>query len=289
MKSSSCLLLFVMAVAPALPAADLKPETIGAWERYVQSADAAMQTRLQPGHPFLWIDEIAGRRARLRAGEIVVAQVGEHNPKKVPSGLIHHWIGAAFFPNATADDVFSVVRDYGRYREVYNPTVINARAIRQTADLDRYSMLLMNKSLFLKTALDSEYESSYCSVGSHKWYSLATAIHIHEVEDYGQADERILPPDEGSGYIWRLHSISRYDEADGGVYVEVEAMALSRDIPAAVRWVVDPIVRRVSKGAILTSLRQTLDAVDSSRQTASRGTAISPSPALGFLPLSSRH
>lgn len=289
MKSAGWLLLFGLAAAPALLAADLKPETIGAWERYVQSADAAMQARLQPGHPFLWIDEAPGRRARLRAGELLAAQVGEHNPKKVPNGLIHHWMGAAFFPNATTEDVFSVIRDYDRYRDVYNPTVVKARAIRQTADLDRYSMLLMNKSLFLKTALDSEYESSYRSAGTHRWYSMATAIHIHEVEDYGQADERTLPQNEGSGYIWRLHSISRFEEADGGVYVEVEAMALSRDIPVAVRWVVDPIVRRVSKGAILTSLRQTLDAVDSSRQTASRGPAISPSPAVGFVPLSSRH
>lgn len=289
MKPSGWLLLFGLAIAPALSAADLKPETIEAWERYVETADTAMQARLQQGHPFLWIDESTGRRARLRAGDILAMQVGEHNPKKVPSGLIHHWMGAAFFPGASADDVFGVIRDYDRYQDVYNPTVLRSRAIRQTTGLDRYSMLLMNKSLFLKTALDSEYLSSYCSAGSHKWYSFATAIHIHEVEDYGQSDQRTLPPDEGSGYIWRLHSISRYEEADGGVYVEVEAMALSRDIPAAVRWVVDPIVRRVSRGAILTSLRQTLDAVDSSRQTASRGSAITPRLGFGFLPPSSRH
>ena len=44
--------------------------------------------------------------------------------------------------------------------------------------------------------------------------------------------------------------------SDGGVYVEMETMALSRDIPAALRWMVDPIVQRVAKSAMTTSLRQ---------------------------------
>ena len=39
---------------------------------------------------------------------------------------------------------------------------------------------------------------------------------------------------------------STYEAVDGGVYVETEAMELSRDIPAARRWMVGPIVRRVA-------------------------------------------
>jgi hypothetical protein len=279
---------FGLLVVSSLHAAELKPETLKEWERYVQSADASMQARLHAGHPFLWIDEAPGRRRQVQAGQILVAGMGDHNPKKVSSGLIHHWMGAAFFPNAKVDDVLGVIRDYGRYKDYYNPTVIDSHTIRQTPAEDRFSVMLMNKSILLKTALESEYESSYCSAGEHKWYSTATAVHIQEVEDYGQADQKKLPPDEGSGYVWRLHSITRYQEADGGVYVEVEAMALSRDIPVALRWVVDPIVRRVSKGAILTSLRQTLDAVNSSGQVASGRIPVSPSVASGFLESSPR-
>ncbi len=52
----------------------------------------------------------------------------------------------------------------------------------------------------------------------------------------------------------------RFEERDGGVYVEVEAIALSRDIPAAVRWMVDPIVKRVSRSSVATSLKQTQEA-----------------------------
>ena len=36
---------------------------------------------------------------------------------------------------------------------------------------------------------------------------------------------------------------------------------MSRDIPIAVRWLVNPIVRRVSRNSMLISLQQTKEAV----------------------------
>ncbi len=272
-----------------LHAAELKPETLAAWDQYVQSADAAMQARLRPGHLFLWTDEAPDRRRQLRGGEILVISAGEHNPKKVPSGLIHHWIGAAFIPNTKLDNVLGVVRDYARYKDYYNPSVIDSRTIRQAPEADRFSTLLMNKAMFLKIALENECESSYAQAGPGRWYSIATTVRVQEIEDYGQASEHKLPSGEGSGYIWRLHAITRYEEGDGGVYMEIEAIALSRDIPAAMRWAVDPIVRRVSKGSLVTSLRQTQDAVGSSGQVATGRRDAIPSLASGFLKSSSQH
>ena len=43
--------------------------------------------------------------------------------------------------------------------------------------------------------------------------------------------------------------------------IELEAIVLSRDIPGAMRFVVDPIVRCVSRNALLTSVLQTEEAV----------------------------
>jgi hypothetical protein len=67
----------------------------------------------------------------------------------------------------------------------------------------------------------------------------------------------------GDGRSWktRLFGITRYVERDGGVHIELEAIGLSRDIPASLRWLVEPVVRRVSRGSLLTSLQQTENAV----------------------------
>jgi hypothetical protein len=277
------LLVLSMTVVSTLHAAELRQETICKWDEYIRSADAAMQLRLQPGHPFLWIDEAPDRRRQLRGGEILVNSVGASSMKRVPNGLIHHWMGAAFFPNAKLDDVLGVVRNYAHYKDYYNPNVIDARSIQQTAAADRFSMLLMNKAFFMKTALEGEYQSSYAAAGSHRLYGVATAVRLQEVADYGEASEHRLPANEGSGYIWRMHSITRFEEADGGVYVEIETMALSRDIPAGLRWMVDPIVRRVAKGAMTTSLRQTEDAVSSPSRVAAAPSLSVSAPVAGFV------
>jgi hypothetical protein len=61
-------------------------------------------------------------------------------------------------------------------------------------------------------------------------------------------------------------SITRLEERDGGVYAELEAYALSRDIPAAFRLIVSPIVRRVSRDSLAVSLHQTKVAIDAKRK-----------------------
>ena len=84
------------------------------------------------------------------------------------------------------------------------------------------------------------------------------------VVHHGSAYQIPLPEDQGTGLIWRLSSITRLEERDGGVYAELEAIALSRDIPAAFRLFVTPIVRRVSRDSLATSLHQTKAAIDDS-------------------------
>jgi hypothetical protein len=258
--------LFVLLFALTANAAELQPQTVKAWDEYVQAADARMQQRLRPGAHFLWIDEQPDRSDDVRKGEILVSPLGQHNPRKVPLGLIHDWIGAVFIPNARISEVLSVVRDYDDYKQFYRPSVIHAKADRTEGIKDRFSLLLMNKELFLQAALAGEYESEYFQVDEHRYYSLVHTIRVREIQHYGEPGARSLPEGQGSGLIWRLSSITRFDERDGGVYVEVEAIALSRDIPISLRWLVNPIVRRVSRDSLTTSLRETLNAVQSTAE-----------------------
>src|SRR6202035_2425896 len=116
------ILLITLALPAAVNAASLEPATLKAWEEYVESANGRMEQRLSPGSVFLWVDEDSERLEKVRAGQIVVSPVGPQSPKKVPSGLIHDWMGAAFIADVTLQDVLQVVRDYGRYKEIYLPT-----------------------------------------------------------------------------------------------------------------------------------------------------------------------
>jgi len=247
---------------PSTGAATLKPETKAAWDAYLQAASVAMQARLQPGAHFLWLDDEPERAEAIRTRGPYIAPVGRHIPKKVPSGLIHDWLGVGFIPNVKIEDILKIVRDYDRYKEVYRPGVIDSISHGTDGVKDLFSMRLVNKSAIAKTALDTDCEASYFRVDDRRWYGVSNTTHIQEVDKFGTPQQRTLPEDQGTGLIWKLSSFTRLEERDGGVYAELEAIALSRDIPAAFRLFVTPIVRRVSRDSLATSLHQTRVAVD---------------------------
>ena len=64
---------FLLAPAASL-GAELKEETLNAWDAYIQKANLEMGDRLHG--PFLWVEEVPDRMQRVRAGDILVWSVG---------------------------------------------------------------------------------------------------------------------------------------------------------------------------------------------------------------------
>jgi hypothetical protein len=246
--------------ATAAQAATLALETKAAWDEYLRKADADLRERTRAGGSFLWSRENTESDARVRRGEIVVAPAPGQNPKRVAGGLIHHWMGAMFVPGLRLGNVLQITRDYDRYKEFYRPFVIDSKSVECNDVEDRFSIRLMNKALYLKMAVDADYHSKTVRLDERRLYSVSKSTRVQEIEEYGQPGERRIPEGEGGGYIWSLCSISRLEERDGGVYVEVEALALSRDIPAMLRLMMEPVVRRMSRNSLATALRQTEEA-----------------------------
>jgi hypothetical protein len=255
-------------------AASLEPRTLQAWEQYVKSATTQWEHRARPGQTYLWIDEVPDRLAKVKAGEIVVSPVGPHNPKRVPSGLIHHWIGAVFIPDAGLNDAQRVLRGYERYKDLFQRGVVDSRVITARESSDCFSLILMNKSFFAKLALDADYRSEYIRLDDHRAYSISRTTRVQEIEDYRSPSEYKLNEGEGRGLLWILFSIVRYVERDGGVYIQVEAIGLSRDIPDSARWFVEPIIRGVTRQSLRTSLQQTERAVHASRIVLANGKTV---------------
>ncbi len=234
-----------------------------AWQEYVQSVTKKLQAPFNPASHFLKIDQDQDSLRNVRRGEVLVTPGTSQGVQKVPSGLIHDLVGTAFIANVTLGDVVSVLRDYDRYENFYRPTVVHSRTLETGEKDDRFSMVLMNQALFLKAALDSDYRCAYVRVSDRRWYSISESTRIQEIENYGVSGQRALPEGEGSGFLWRVFTITRLEERDGGVYIELEAIALSRDIPTSLRWIVEPIVRRISRNSLTVSLTQTETAVRS--------------------------
>jgi len=262
---SLLLALLLIPVARPLHAAELQADTLTAWNAYLQNADLRVQERAAGLQPFLWVDESPDRAARVRHGEVVVAPVVGHGAEVVPHGLIHDWIGAIFIPGATRDSLSTVVRDYDNYRRMYRPVVTSSRTLACTENSQEFQMVWQRKVLFVSAAMQGDYEAHDVILDAGRAYNIAEAVEIREIEEYGHPGERLLPPDTGSGFIWRIRSVARYEERDGGVYLELEAAALTRDIPASLAWMVKPVINHLSINSLTTTLRQTRDAVIASQ------------------------
>ncbi|MGA3237551.1 MAG: hypothetical protein ABSG03_14740 [Bryobacteraceae bacterium] len=262
--------LLVAGFPGLLSAIELQPDTLKAWDDYIRNADSHMQSRLDGRRPFLWTDEASDRGARLRQGEILVVPINGHGAQSVANGLIHDWLGAAFIPNATIEGLLAVVHDYGRYKEFYGPVVADSKVLACSETDQRFSMVWQHRVLFVDAAIEGQYQASDFALDAQHGYNIANTTQLREIESYGKSGEYLLPPGQGSGFIWRLHSIARYEQRDGGVYLELEAIALTRTIPSSLRWVVTPVVNHLSINSLMTSLRQTRDAVVSLPQSPER-------------------
>jgi hypothetical protein len=87
-----------------------------------------------------------------------------------------------------------------------------------------------------------------------RWYSRSSTSRIAEVENAGKPSERELPPGHDHGFLWRLNSYWRFEERDGGVYVECEAVSLTRDVPAGLGWLINPIIRSLPRQSLENTL-----------------------------------
>lgn len=260
-----CLLLGVLAASllatPVRSArSKLRDETLAGWNNYVDLVRMRTEMHVKQS-PFLWISEVPPRRAEVRSGNIPVWRQGTDSPTRVPYGLIHDWMGAVFIPKATISDVLAVARDYDRYTEIYKPAVIEARQIRTTGLDDIFSMTLMHRVFFVTAAVKGEYETQYVRVDANHWYSISRSTRLQAIQHLYQPDMQVLPADQGPGYIWRLSSFTKFEQSDEGVYLEMEALGLSRDIPFIFRWLVEPIVESLPKDSLYRTLEETRSAV----------------------------
>jgi hypothetical protein len=255
-------------------AAELNQETLAAWEDYLTTVKSRMQGRLTGESSFLWADEGPRRKQYLNSGEIVISPLANIHPLSVPHGLIHHWVGAVFIPGATIEDLAAVLNDYGSYNQIYRPRLVKAELLASTDDGQKFSILWVQRLLLLTAAFYTELNSQYFALNGRQGYMTFSTTCVQQIENYGEKDERRLAPDEGSGYLWRLVSFARFKESDGGLYLELEVIGLSKDVPGSLRLLLKPVIDRVPRQALATALDQTREAIRS--QATTRASALLP-------------
>lgn len=246
--------------------ADLQPKTLAAWERYVRLTEQRVATELQDEERFLAIDFLHASppqpvRPLLKKGQVHIQKLktldggGQEIP--VDDGMIHHWIGAIFVPQVNLEELIRWVQDYDHHQE-YFQEVEQSKLLERNGPEFKIFFRLRRKKII--TVFYGTYHTViYRYHDARRVSSHSVTTKIAELDNPGTASETEKPVGKDSGFLWRLNSFWRFQEAEGGVFVECESLSLSRSIPWALSWLIKGYVESVPRESLestMTSIRR---------------------------------
>lgn len=268
MRSFAALLTMMLLLSAPTYGTELKQQTTEAFDRYVRLTDQQIQGHETNHGPFLWLDALPAERravalADLRAGKVVIERLETlDNGKRleIPGGMIHHWIGTVFIPGATLAQTLALEQDYDHHQEYFRPDVIRSKILRRQGN-DFLVLLRFHKKKIITSVLDTDHEVYYSTMDATHASSRSRTTRVQEVENAGEPDEHLEPEGHDRGLLWRMNTYWKFEERDGGTYVESQSISLTRDIPTGLGWMVGPFVNSIPRESLTFTLATTRSGV----------------------------
>jgi len=252
-------------MVPTVKMGRLNPKTVEAFDAYIRNAETEMERGLRGSGLFLWSQQTPERAQAVDKGQVVAQFWSGKGPVNVPNGLIHDWIAAAFIPGSNMEELLAVMQEYDKHKNTYKPEVIDSKLISRDGNDFRVYLRLLKKKI-ITVVLDTDHKVHYFPLNGIRWGCHSYTTRIAEVENAGSPDERVLEPDNGYGFLWRLYSYWRLEERNDGVVVECRAISLTRDMPFGLGWAIEPIIEKLPKESLIHTLEATRQALRAKRE-----------------------
>ena len=243
------------------------PAAASAFQAYAQQVESRLARQHQAGDSFLVLanPDPANEATRLRNGELMrsgVLSIEQLTPAhaELSGSLLHHWRGTAFVPGATAADFERLMQNINAYPQHFSPQVLEARLVAQNGDRMQAWMRVRQQHV-VPVVLDTTYDITHGRLDDQHGYSTSRSTQVAEIYGAGTNAERALNVDEEHGFLWRLNTYWSYEEKDGGLYLQVEAVSLTRSIPHGLGWVIRPYIESIPRDSLEFTLRSTCDAL----------------------------
>ncbi len=262
-------LVLVEPLAAAAAPVELKRETVQAFGTYIRLTEVRMERELADGKNFLGPDSLPAAQRRqvyegLRAGEVFIKERQTRDADgreiEIPNGMVHHWMGVVFLPGVRLERVLQLAQDFDHAEQYFGPDVQESKLLAREGDRFRIWMRLRRKKI-VTVVVHTTQEAVFRRISPVRALSRGEALRIVEVENPDTPEEKEKPVGNDRGFLWRMNTYWRYEEKDGGTYVQLEAIALSRQIPLVLRWFVAPLVKSAAREYlthILGSFRRAL-------------------------------
>jgi hypothetical protein len=253
------LLIWLLIVAPG-PAGlcEAPVAATAAFNAYIARVEARLAEQHRSENGFVATvgsnDSVA---ARLRKGELIIEKL-TRGGEELPGAMLHDWRGTAFVGGATVADFERLMKNFEAYSQQFSPQVMQARILTPERDGSHLTVLMrVRQHHVITVVMDTTYDVTFGRFDAQHAYSISRSTRISEIGSPGTAKERALGGSEEHGFLWRLNTYWSCEERDGGLYMQIESVSLTRSIPAGLGWIVRPFVESVPR----ESLEFTLHAV----------------------------
>ena len=136
------------------------------------------------------------------------------------------------------------------------PAELRAKLLAQQKDHLQATMRVRQRHV-LTVVMDTTYDIVYGRLDAQHGYSISRSTQISEIDSPGTAGEHALSPSQAHGFLWRLNTYWSYEERDGGLYLQIESVSLTRSIPLGLGWAIQPFIESVPRESLEFTLRST--------------------------------
>lgn len=249
----------VLIAAPGWVAGEAAPAAISGFDSYIREVESRLVQQHRSKNGFL-VPTAPQNEARLRRGELIIERLTPAEGRSLPGAMLHHWRGTAFAPGARIGDFERVMKDLNDYPRYFAPQVTQARVLAQHGSLIQASMRVKQRHV-ITVVMDTNYDIAFENLDALHGYSISRSTRIAEISGAGTERERALSTSEEHGFLWRLNTYWTFEERDGGLYMQIESVSLTRSIPTGLGWAVGPFVESVPRESLEFTLRAARQAV----------------------------
>jgi len=231
------------------------PTALATFNAYTQSIESRLATQHRSPTNFLSVNADAATLARLHSGQIILENLSPHS--QASSALLHHWRGTAFAPGATAADFEHLLTNFNAYPVHFSPEVLQASLVSQQNG-HTFATMRVRQRHVITVLMDTAYDITSGQLDAHHGYSISRSTSISELDP---KTNHALSADAEHGFLWRLNTYWSYEERDGGLYLQIESVSLTRSIPTGLGWAIGPYIESIPRESLDFTLRSAVTAI----------------------------
>jgi len=249
--------LLMYVATPGHVLAEPTPAAVTAFNSYVRAVESRLAQQHQSRSAFLApVTPVQRSDNRLRQGDIIIEQRTPSGGLVLPGALLHHWRATAFVPGATAADFARLLKDVDAYPANFSPQVLQARILTQDGD-HLQTWMRVRQHHVITVVMDTTYDVTFGRLDAQHGYSISRSTRISELNSHGYE----VDASQDHGFLWRQNTYWSYEQRDGGLYIQVESVSLTRSIPTGLGWLVGPFVESVPRQSLEFTVRSACSAL----------------------------